>query len=160
MNRRDFLTASSTGIFLGSAGCLGNRVGADGRSYEEVDLNCERFQPYEGPLVVGDSGDNSTLDAIEIEAVDSVPDDAVVIDALEEDLDEHKHLGEALTIAGCTHYIEGVPDEGNDIAVYRVQRDEVREIRELLGESRKTENGWYVGYDADIYRLTHTKGEA
>jgi len=96
MNRRDFFTASSSSLLLGSAGCLGNCDGTDGSSYEEVDLDCEglSFGQSSLPLRLGDPGSDRRA-AFAIDTVDSVPEDAVVIDALAEDLDEHEHLGKS-----------------------------------------------------------------
>lgn len=277
MKRRSLLAASSTSILLGMGGCLGNLEGTndgssddddtdDEQSYEEIDLDCERFKGSFGVLVVGvpvavpeeatvidieetgiheyevvaaemeharetrseaeeriseydevgemiqtggvelgngdryadvkaslneyesieakrlgprwyvtyrgdvyglslgesplpfrlgNPGDESNSESamIDIFAINSVPDDAVVIDAVEENLDDHEHLGEVLTIAGCSDDIEGVRSGRNQIADYHIPPDQYPEIRELLGDSRKTDAGWYVGYDAEVYRL-------
>ncbi|UTF52900.1 hypothetical protein [Natronosalvus rutilus] len=266
MKRRDLLATSSTSILLGSAGCLGSLERTDDGSYQEADLDCERFKgefgvlvvgvpvavpddasvidieeagilkydvveaemehagetrseaeeriseydeegemkqtgsvelgngdryadvkaslneyesieskhlgprwyvTYQGdvyglslgasplPLRLGDRGDESDPRSavIEIYAVDSVPDDAVVIDAVGEEHDEHEHLGEVLTIAGCSHEIEGVPSWRNRITKYYIPPDQYQEIRDILGETREDDDGWYVGYDTEVYRL-------
>jgi hypothetical protein len=160
MNRRDFLTASSSSLLLGSAGCLGNCDGTDRSSYEEVDLDCEglSFGQSSLPLRLGDPGSDRRA-AFAIDTVDSVPEDAVVIDALAEDLDEHEHLVELLRVAGCSD--ERAEERSEyQIAEYHLPHDEAMDIRDLIGTSREAEDGWYVGYDADIYRLEIILGDA
>ncbi|CCQ34310.1 membrane lipoprotein [Halorhabdus tiamatea SARL4B] len=270
MKRRDLLVAGSTGLLLGSSGCLGSLDGTnDGGSNEPIDLDCEPYKGKFGILTVGvpvavpddaaviDIEEMGIIeyDAIEAEmeharetrseaedriseideegemqqtgsvklgngdryanvkeslneyesietvglspkwyvtyqgdvyglslgasplpfelgigydydatkhawiniyAVESVPDDAVVIDAVETDLNEHEHLGEVLTIAGCSDEIEGIPRwEENQIAErYYIPPDEYETVRDLLGESKEHGHSWYVGYDAEVYRLT------
>jgi hypothetical protein len=260
MNRREFLAATSGGLVLGLAGCLGTANGP-ATTYADVNLDCERFTGMFGVLFVGipgwvpddatvinieetglleydivkaelehavetrsetdeqigefmmtgeaglgdgdryetiraslnayessesdgfgsrwyvryeddvyglslreqplpwdlgysaDSSDSS-LALIGFSSADSVPDDAAVINALEEDLDEHEYLGEVLTIAGCSDDIEDIPSAWE----YNIPPEQYEEIRDLLGESRRSDGGWYVGYDGAVHHLSLSLG--
>jgi hypothetical protein len=268
MDRREFLAASTTGLCLGTAGCLGIRDGGDGSPYETVDLDCERFEGSFGVLYVGfpwavpddvtvvdiqetgilaydiveaeleyvrdtrsrvedrirdvagrsdeagrmihrgyvalGSGEryetieasleeydsiesgrpgigprwdvayegegyqlalgmnshpdslgypddaSSSRQSVELSATDAVPEDATVIDGLEETLDEHGYLGDVIKFAGCSDESAGVPAT----ARFGIPSNQYMEIRDLLGESRRGDHGWYVGYDGAVHHVS------
>lgn len=108
------------------------------------------------PWSLGYSGDSSDsrLAMIGVSTANSVPDDAAVIDALEENLDEHEYLGEALTIAGCSDDNEDIPSTWE----YDIPPERYEEIRDLLGESRRSDDGLYVGYDGAVHYLSLSFG--
>lgn len=116
------------------------------------------------PRRLGDAGDVSdpALYVIAISAVNSVPDDAVVIDAHEDGLDDYEPLGELLEIAGCSDEIQGVPRRGGDnfapIADYPLPRHQYRSIRGMLREYRES-TSWYVEYDGAVYKVSLSHGE-
>jgi hypothetical protein len=113
-----------------------------------------REQPLPWDLGYSADSSDSRLAMINVSSADSVPDDAAVIDALEENLDEHEHLGEVLTVAGCSDNNEDIPSDWE----YDIPPDQYEEIRDLLGESRRSDGGWYVGYDGAVHHLSLSLG--